>query len=261
MPQNLGSLGDWTQPSLLEKDDTALVVMSGGQDSTTCLGVALSRHAKVQAISFDYGQKHAVELEYAQKICDKKGVPLTVVNVPALQLMKSSALVNHGDTNKEHEYLKGLPASFVPARNALFLTMAWGLAMEIGAKHIYTGVCQTDYSGYPDCRDEFIMRLNRALEIGYETKIEIKTPLMHLDKGDTFELARRVGILPEVMELSHTCYNGGRDLHDFGRGCGDCPACNLRKKGFGVYVERYAGFIPVPEEKQVETKTKSKKKG
>ncbi len=237
---NIEEIKKWAQLDMLEKAEKALVVMSGGQDSTTCLGVALHLHEKVHAVSFNYGQKHSIELTVAQQICDKHNVPLQVVDVPMLQLMQSSALVNHGDVSQKHAYLEGVPASFVPARNALFLTMAWGVGMELGVDYIYTGVCQTDYSGYPDCRDEFIQRLNEALIIGYNTPIGIRTPLMFLDKADTFQLAKKVGILSDVLEMSHTCYNGDRTPHEWGAGCGECPACILRRKGFCEWTERYA---------------------
>jgi len=225
---------------MLEKPEKALVVMSGGQDSTTCLGVALHNHDTVHAVGFNYGQKHSIELTVAKMICEKHNVPFQVIDVPVLQLMRSSALVNHGDTSQKHEYLEGVPASFVPARNALFLTMAWGIGMELGVDYIYTGVCQTDYSGYPDCRDEFIQTLNEALIMGYNTTIGIRTPLMFLDKADTFEMARRVNILDDVMEMSHTCYNGNREPNEWGAGCGECPACKLRAKGFEEFKQRYA---------------------
>ena len=235
---------EWVNPDMFSKGEKALVVMSGGQDSTTCLGVALARHGEgnVSAICFNYGQKHAVELVAARIICDFHNVPLSEVDVPALRLMRSSALVTHEDTSAQHAYLDKLPASFVPARNALFLTMAWGLAMEAGAKHIYTGVCQTDYSGYPDCRDAFITKLQAALAVGYETAIAIHTPLMFLDKADTFELARQTGMLQDVLEFSHTCYEGDHETqHAWGFGCGECPACKLRAKGYDEYLKRYKG--------------------
>lgn len=236
---NTKELNKWARNEVYEEGEKALVVMSGGQDSTTCLGVALQHHEEVHAVTFDYGQKHVVELVVAREICEKHDVPLQIVSVPMLALMRSSALVNHGDPSQKHAYLEGVPASFVPARNALFLTMAWGLGMELGVDYIYTGVCQTDFSGYPDCRDEFIQKLNEALIIGYNTTIGIRTPLMFLDKADTFELARRVGILDDVMRLSHTCYNGKRDPHIWGAGCGECPACQLRTKGFEEFTHRY----------------------
>lgn len=237
---NTEEINKWCQIDVLEKPEKALVVMSGGQDSTTCLGVALHNHDEVHAVSFNYGQKHSIELTIAQQICDKHDVPLQIVDVPMLKLMKSSALVNHGDPSQAHLYLEGLPASFVPARNALFLCMAWGIGMELGVDYIYTGVCQTDYSGYPDCRDEFVQKLNEALILGYDSTIGIRTPLMFLDKADTFEMAKRVGMLPDVLELSHTCYNGDRTPHEWGAGCGECPACNLRMKGFDTFIQRYA---------------------
>lgn len=219
----------------------AIVVFSGGQDSTTCLGAAVYTHGadKVLAVAFDYGQKHRIELACAAKIAQLLGVDFQVVDVPALRLMESSGLVTGGDVSSEHEYLKDLPASFVPARNALFLTIAFGLAMEAKASMIYTGVCQTDYSGYPDCRDEFIRQLNVALNVGYQSEIYINTPLMFLTKAETFALAHEVGVLDVVINDSHTCYNGERDLvHEWGRGCGTCPACVLRAKGYAEYAAR-----------------------
>lgn len=237
--EGIAEIMKWSHPDPLERPEKALVVMSGGQDSTTCLGVAKHLHDTVQAVTFNYGQKHAIEITVAKQICEKHNIPLQVVDVPMLKLMKSSALVNHGDTSHTHAYLDGVPASFVPARNALFLTMAWGLAMEMGAEYIYAGVCQTDYSGYPDCRDEFVQLLNETLICGYNTAISIRTPLMYLDKADTFQLAQKVGIFEDVMQMSHTCYNGDRTPNEWGAGCGECPACILRKKGFAEYMVRY----------------------
>lgn len=220
--------------------DRAVVVMSGGQDSTTCLGVAIKAHGaqNVTALCFDYGQKHRVELQQAKVICETLGVARmhTVNLAPVLQSFRSSALVTGGDVGADHEYLEGRPASFVPARNALFLTAAFGFAMEDKASHIYTGVCQTDYSGYPDCRADFINGLAAAMRVGYETDIAIHTPLMDLTKAETFELAHQVEVLDEVIEHSHTCYNGVRDVHHvWGAGCGECPACELRAKGYAAW--------------------------
>ncbi len=224
------------------QEGSGLVVMSGGQDSTTCLGVAIMRHGRenVRAVAFDYGQKHSIELEQARLICERHEILLITVDIPVLKMMESSALVTHGDTSAPHEYLADLPATFVPARNALFLTMAFGLAMEARTTHIYTGVCQTDYSGYPDCREEFVVALENALQVGYQSTIKIVTPLMHLDKAATFELARRTGVWDDVIQFSHTCYEGVRDnLHPWGAGCGACPACELRAKGFNKFEARY----------------------
>jgi 7-cyano-7-deazaguanine synthase len=212
---------------------TALVVLSGGQDSVTCLGVAMASHDLVHCISFKYGQKHEIELECALNICNDRAISLKVVDLSFLAQLVTSALTSDGDVNQPHEYKTNLPASFVPNRNALFLTVAHAYAQEVGASTIYTGVCQTDYSGYPDCRDEFIQALQYTLNSGYLTDIVIKTPLMFKTKAETFALADEYGILDSVIEDSHTCYNGNRDtLHAWGFGCGECCACKLRAKGW-----------------------------
>jgi len=218
-----------------------LVVLSGGQDSTTCLGVALDECIEVNAVTFEYGQKHEVEVLAARHIANKYHVPLLTINLkPILENMTSSALITHGDTTQPHPVLKGLPASFVPARNALFLTIAYGLAMEHKCGVIYAGMCETDYSGYPDCRHNFITMLNSTLDIGYESMIHIKTPLMFLNKAETFNLAKEVGVLDTVLQDTVTCYDGVVDKRwDWGRGCGECPACKLRAKGWEEYVTRY----------------------
>lgn len=220
----------------------AVVVFSGGQDSTVCLGIACKTYKpeNVLAVSFRYGQKHNVELGVASVLATEFGVEHIIIDVDALRLMGSSALVNGGDVSEGHEYLKDLPASFVPVRNALFLTIAYGLAMERGADMVITGVCQTDYSGYPDCREEFIVQLQQALMIGYQSKIVIRTPLMNKTKAQTWKLADEFDILDKVI-YSHTCYNGDRDTrHDWGFGCGTCPACQLREKGWDEYKAKYA---------------------
>lgn len=215
-----------------------IVVLSGGQDSTTCLGVALRDCAEVIAVTYKYGQKHQIETLAAKVIAAKLLVPVTVIDLaPVLENMRSSALIHGGDTAKSHPYIKDLPASFVPVRNALFLTTAFGLAMENRCDAVYTGVCQTDYSGYPDCRFYFIVALNEALNDGYQQNIVIETPLMWLTKAETFELAQDVGVLDLVLSESVTCYNGDTDTrHDWGRGCGECPACQLRANGWEEFV-------------------------
>lgn len=214
-----------------------LVVLSGGQDSVTCLGVALQECGEVEAITFNYGQKHAAELDAAVIICTRHIIPQTVIDLrPVLSHMQSSALITHGDTTEKHPILKDLPASFVPARNALFLTVAYGIAMEHGCDTIYAGMCETDYSGYPDCRDQFIQMLNETLDMGYQSGIHIKTPLMWLNKAATFKLAEDVGILGDVLQYSVTCYEGDVEhLNAWGFGCGECPACKLRAKGWNDY--------------------------
>lgn len=214
----------------------ALVVLSGGQDSVTCLGWALKRFERVAAISFRYNQRHEVELSCAANLCYKYNVAHKVVDLGSLlSSLVTSALTGKGEVGQAHAYKPGLPSSFVPGRNALFLTLAHAHAQEIGAGVLVTGVCETDYSGYPDCRDEFIRALDIALSRGYEANIRILTPLMHLDKASTFGLAEEVGFLDEVIHNSHTCYNGVHDeahFHAWGYGCGTCPACELRKKGY-----------------------------
>ena len=221
----------------------AIVVFSGGQDSTTCLGVALTEYDHIHCIGFDYGQQHAVELECAQTIVDKyDNVDYIRIPVPAFDMFADSALLKSVDqsVNEEHSHKAGLPASFVPNRNAVFLTLAHAYAQKTGAEAIFTGVCETDYSGYPDCRSHFIRQLETALNSGAETEIPIITPLMFIDKAGTFKLAENVGILDDVVELSHTCYNGDRtERHDWGYGCGNCPACELRAKGWELYKERF----------------------
>jgi len=213
--------------------------LSGGQDSVTCLGLALKEYDKVYCISFDYGQKHSIELTQAQLICDMVKVPLVIMTIPALAQLGDSALIGtDGDVTEAHPFNKDLPASFVPNRNALFLTTAHAYAQQVGAGTIITGVCETDYSGYPDCREIFIEHLQATLNIGYLTNINIRTPLMHLTKAQTFALADEVGFLDTVIDHSHTCYNGKRDVKwMWGRGCGKCPACELRAKGWLEFLE------------------------
>lgn len=223
----------------MSNDKKAVVVLSGGQDSVTCLGLALKIFGtgNVFAIGFNYGQKHSIELKCAKEICDQYLVPFKMIDMPFFGDLVTSALVSDEDVNQEHAYKEGLPASFVPNRNALFLTIAHAYAQEVGAVAIYTGVCQTDYSGYPDCRERFIQSLQNSLNIGYETDIEILTPLMHLTKAQTFKLAENVGFLETVITQTHTCYNGSRKKNKWGHGCGKCPACELRKKGFEEFLE------------------------
>jgi 7-cyano-7-deazaguanine synthase len=219
--------------------DPAVVVLSGGQDSMTCLALALSRHDEVTAVSFNYGQKHAIELHQALIIASNANVRHETIDVRSFGALVTSALTQHGDVSADHSYKAGLPASFVPNRNALFLTIAHAVAQEREARYIYTGVCQTDYSGYPDCRREFIASFQNALNVGYETNIEIVTPMMDIDKAATFELADRLGVLHDVIELSHTCYNGDRNArHEWGYGCGRCPACKIRSRGYEEFRAR-----------------------
>lgn len=220
------------------KGKTAVVVLSGGQDSVTCLGLALQNFEKVYAIGFHYGQKHSVELFCAERICLNHKVPFVVFNIPALQTIGNSALIagSGQDVSEAHSQNAALPASFVPNRNALFLTTAHAYAQKVGAECIITGVCQTDYSGYPDCRLAFIELLEKTLNVGYLTNIKIITPMMSLTKAETFLMAEKLNFLDEVIDGSHTCYNGEHQLKKaWGYGCGECPACKLRKAGYEEY--------------------------
>lgn len=223
---------------------TAVVVLSGGQDSVTCLGWALQKFEEVFAIGFRYGQKHIIELNQAALICSKVEVPFSIFDIPALAELGDSALTANGDVSKKHHRLTNLPASFVPNRNTLFLTIAHAYAQKMEASNLVTGVCQTDYSGYPDCREIFIQKLQDTLNTGYQTDITIHTPLMDLDKAQTFDLAAKCDILDIVIDESHTCYNGNRETrHDWGFGCGECPACKLRSDGWERYISN--DFVPV----------------
>lgn len=222
----------------MKKNETAVVVLSGGQDSITCLGLALAKYQHVKAVSFDYMQRHAVELQAAARVCSVVDVPHTIVEVPALAKLVTSALTGEGDVSHAHPNKPGLPASFVPVRNALFLTLAHGYAQEHKASALFTGVCQTDFSGYPDCRDTFVRLLEVALNVGYESDIKIFTPLMYLDKAATFALAEAVDFLDLVLLESHTCYNGDHiTSHAWGFGCGGCPACQIRERGYRAFRE------------------------
>ena len=219
-----------------ESIEKAIVIFSGGQDSTTCLGWALNRYETVEAITFNYGQKHSIELHQADQICKKYSVKLTVIDISFLDTIVESALTSNGDVNELND--KGLPSSFVPNRNQLFITLAHSYAQKIGAKTLITGVCQTDYSGYPDCRAKFINELANVTNLGSDAEIIIETPLMRLTKSQTFKMAEDEDILHTVINMSHTCYNGDRDnFHKWGYGCNDCPACKLRAKGYKEWEE------------------------
>lgn len=228
----------------VKASDPTVVVLSGGQDSMTCLHLAMARHDRVVAVSFLYGQKHRTELRQAALVADRYGIPHAIIDLSFFGQMVTSELTHDGgDTTQPHAYKPGLPASFVPNRNALFLTLAHAIAQEQNAKYIYTGVCQTDFSGYPDCRQQFISAQEEALNIGYETDIRIVTPMMDIDKAATFALADRLGCLAEILEDSHTCYNGDRSIrHDYGYGCGKCPACEIREQGYIRFIAQSCGI-------------------
>ncbi len=218
----------------------AIVVFSGGQDSTTCLGWAKNRFQDVTALGFQYGQRHIVEMEQAKRIAAKLNVPIRIINLDFYADLVRSALVHSGDVNASHVDHENLPSSFVPNRNTLFLLLAHTFAIKKKANIIVTGFSEADYSGYPDCRNEFVEAMEKALNLGSEQAIEIKTPLMYLSKAQTFALAKKEGILSLVIEESHTCYEGIRTKHDWGAGCGTCPACKLRAKGFQEFQSKLA---------------------
>ena len=174
---------------MMIKNKKCLVVFSGGQDSTTCLGLSLKTFQETHAISFFYGQKHNIELERAKAITEKFNIPHTIIDISFFGDLVDSALTHGGNVNEKHPRLKDLPASFVPNRNMMFLTIAHAFAQKIGADYLMTGVCETDFSGYPDCRDEFIKLAEATLNSGSGIDIKILTPLMWLNKAQTWKLA------------------------------------------------------------------------
>jgi len=218
----------------------ALVLFSGGQDSTTCLAWALARFARVETVGFDYGQRHVAEMAARPRILDALRAPNLgedhVLKLDVLKAIGGSALT--GDMKIEMG-ANGLPTSFVPGRNIFFLTAAAALAYRRGIRDIVGGMCETDYSGYPDCRDESLKALNRALDLGLDTKFALHTPLMWLDKKQTWELARDLGgqtLIDLIVEETVTCYEGDRaHRHAWGYGCGVCPSCELRARGHAQF--------------------------
>lgn len=212
---------------------TAIVVFSGGQDSTTCLIQALTQYDHVHCITFDYGQRHNQEIEVAKKVAIELGAAShKVMDVGLLNELAVSSLTRDNIPVSHELQENGLPNSFVPGRNILFLTLAGIYAYQLGAEAVITGVCETDFSGYPDCRDEFVKSINQSLVLGMDRQLEIKTPLMWLNKAETWALADKYGKLDYVRNHTLTCYNGV-----IGYGCGDCPSCDLRKNGLDAYLE------------------------
>ena len=216
----------------MKNKEKAVVVFSGGQDSTTCLLWALKNYKEVLAVSFDYGQRHKKELECAAEICDKLGVKQTVIDLKELNRLAPNSLTREDIKVDTDAPEVGTPNSFVEGRNMLFLTYAAIFAKGEGATDIITGVSQSDFSGYPDCRDIFIKSLNTTLNLAMEYEFDIITPLMWLDKEETWAKADSLGGLETVRDMTLTCYNGIK-----GEGCGNCPACKLRKRGFDRYMQ------------------------
>lgn len=228
--------------------NSALVLFSGGQDSATCLAWALNRFENVETLGFDYGQRHAVELScratlrkgmastnpvWAGKLGEDHTLPLETLGAISETALTRDAAITMSAS--------GLPSTFVPGRNLIFISFAAALAYRRGIKHIVTGVCETDYSGYPDCRDDTIKAMQVALNLGMESRFVLHTPLMFRDKAATWDLAEKLGgtvLVNLILRESHSCYLGRRDIeHEWGYGCGTCPACELRAKGFARYLE------------------------
>jgi 7-cyano-7-deazaguanine synthase len=229
------------------KNDSALVLFSGGQDSTVCLGWTLERFARVETVGFDYGQRHVIEMDVRPRLRERMAALKPAwrerlgedhrVSLDALAAISDTALTR--DTAIAFAD-SGLPNTFVPARNLIFFTFAAALAYRRGARHIVAGMCETDYSGYPDCRDDTVKAMQVALSLGLDKRVTIHTPLMWIDKADTFALAKDIGgqpFLDLVVEDSHSCYLGDRSQrHPWGYGCGTCPACQLRAQGYAKFI-------------------------
>ena len=225
----------------------ALVLFSGGQDSATCLAWALDRYDTVETLGFDYGQRHRIELEcragFRAKVAS--AFPAWGERLGEDHMVDLSVLGSISDTAMTREIeietaASGLPNTFVPGRNLMFMTFAAAIAYRRGLKAIVGGMCETDFSGYPDCRDDTMKALQVALNLGMDSRFVLETPLMWLDKADTWRLAQQLGgeALVELVRVqTHTCYLGERgELHAWGYGCGECPACKLRKRGYEAFL-------------------------
>jgi 7-cyano-7-deazaguanine synthase len=229
--------------------DSALVLFSGGQDSTVCLGWALERFVRVETVGFDYGQRHAIELDVRPRIRELIGAlkPEWKTRLGEDHVIKLDALAAISDSALTRETAieiadNGLPTTFVPGRNLIFFAFAGALAYRRGARHIVAGMCETDYSGYPDCRDDTVKAMQVALGLGLDKRVAIHTPLMWVDKALTFAMAEDIAgqpFLDVVVEDTHSCYLGDRThWHDWGFGCGNCPACQLRAQGYATFMSR-----------------------
>lgn len=223
---------------------TAIVVLSGGQDSCTCAYLAAQAHDRIIPVCFEYGQNHVSELRSADWVCRDLGVRPIIINAKEIFRHQKGCSLIPGAPAENIDIHEGrledgtrVPSTFVQGRNAFFLTTAFTLALASGAEYIYTGVSQTDYSGYPDCREGFIQKMQDALNTGYGSSIQIKTPLMHLSKAETFFLADHLGALFKIINETTTCYQACEDKHAWGKGCGQCPACQLRAKGYYEFLE------------------------
>lgn len=215
----------------MKKNEKAIVVFSGGQDSTTCLFWALEHFNEVVAVTFDYNQRHVIEIDCAKAITEELQIEHHILDMTLLNQLAPNALTR-ANIAVENGEDGGLPSTFVPGRNLVFLSFAGILAYQISAKHIITGVCETDFSGYPDCRDQFVKSLNVTLNLSMEQPFVIHTPLMWLNKAETWAMADDFGKLDYIRNKTLTCYNGV-----IADGCGKCPACELRMQGLNQYLQ------------------------
>lgn len=225
----------------------ALVLFSGGQDSTVCLAWALARYGQVETVGFDYGQAHSVELDCRETLREHLATlfpdwaaklgPDHMLSLPELGRISETALTRDVEIEMGEN---GLPTTFVPGRNLLFFTYAAALGYRRGAQVLVGGMCETDYSGYPDCRADTIAALEQAISLGMDKPFTLATPLMRIDKAATWKLAEELGgkaLVDLIVEESHSCYRGDRSKrHDWGYGCGTCPACELRARGYATYI-------------------------
>ena len=215
-------------------NNKALVVLSGGQDSTTCLFWAKKEFKEVYAISFNYGQKHQHETAIAQSIAERAGVSFKLMDIYFISQLATNCSLTDSSIKMDEEKPEGsFPNTFVPGRNLFFLSIAAVYARSLGIRDIVTGVSQTDFSGYPDCRDSFIKSLNVSLNLAMDEQFVLHTPLMWKDKAETWEMADNLGVFDIVRNETLTCYNGV-----VGDGCGHCPACLLRRKGLEMYLQK-----------------------
>jgi 7-cyano-7-deazaguanine synthase len=229
---------------------TALVLFSGGQDSTTCLAWALSRYSRVETVGFAYGQRHAVELECRKRILARLRTEFPQwagklgddheLTIDTLGSISDTALTRDAEITLAQ---CGLPNTFVPGRNLIFFTFAAALAYRRDVRNLVGGMCETDFSGYPDCRDDTLKALQVTLNLGLSARLVIETPLMWLDKAQSWSLAEQLGgerLITLIREDTHTCYRGTRERHEWGCGCATCPACELRARGYTEYVRSLA---------------------
>ena len=236
---------------------SALVLLSGGQDSTTCLAYALAKYERVETVSFDYGQRHRVELDARLQVRSEilRNFPAWAGRLGDDHLLNLAVLgeISDGAMTRDMVFkmeANGLPNTFVPGRNLMFLTLAAALAYRRDLQVLVTGVCETDFSGYPDCRDDTMKAMQLALSLGMDRRFLIETPLMWIDKAATWSMAEALGgvaLIDLIVEHTHTCYLGDREhRHVWGYGCGTCPACGLRARGFAQYAAARPQFPTKP---------------